>query len=128
MYSGELNENIFLWCKQLQTIFKAQGIEDAETEICYAFTALTGGALHWYLNQQGDNGQVPWDSWKEFKEVLQNAFQPPHYQKYLRKQLYQLKQTSLALKYVADFRNIVEQIKDISTTSSNASRSQLPYA
>ena len=43
-YSGELNENIFLWCKQLQTVFKAQGIEDAETEIYYASTVLTGGA------------------------------------------------------------------------------------
>ena len=58
-YSGELNKNIFLWCKQLQTIFKVQGIENTETEICYASTALTGSTLHWYLNQQGDNGQVP---------------------------------------------------------------------
>jgi len=115
-YSGELNENVFMWCKQLQTVFKAQGIEDAETEIYYASTALTDGALHWYLNQQKEDGGLPWENWKEFEEALQNAFQPPHYQKYLRKQLYQLKQTGSALKYVTDFRNIVEQVKDMSET------------
>jgi hypothetical protein len=49
-YSGELNENVFIWCKQLQTVFKAQDIKDMETEIYYASTVLTDSTLHWYLN------------------------------------------------------------------------------
>jgi hypothetical protein len=48
--------------------------------------------------------------------VLQNAFQSPHYQKYLQKQLYQLKQMGSTLKYITDFHNIVEQVKDMSET------------
>jgi hypothetical protein len=35
--------------------------------------------------------------------VLRDAFQPPHYQQHLRKQLRQLKQTGSALKYVTEF-------------------------
>jgi len=82
-YSGETGENIFMWCKQLQTIFKVQGIDDDATKIYYASTALMSGALHWYLNQQGENDTLPWDNWKSFEEALRDAFQPPHYQQHL---------------------------------------------
>src|SRR5882724_2851483 len=77
-YSGETGENVFMWCKQLQTIFKTQGIDDKPTKIYYASTALIGRALHWYLNQQKDDDMLPWNNWKTFEEALRDAFQPPH--------------------------------------------------
>ena len=82
-YSGKMEENIFMWCKQLQTIFKAQGIDDDAMKIYYASTVLVSRALHWYLNQQGENDMLPWNNWKSFEEALRDAFQPPHYQQHL---------------------------------------------
>ena len=102
-YLGDTGENVFMWCKQLRTVFKTQCIDDETTKIYYASTALMGGALHWYLNQQEDEDKLPWNDWKTFEKALRNAFQPPHYQQHLRKQLRQLKQTNSALNYVTDF-------------------------
>ena len=69
-YSGDTGENVFMWCKQLRTVFKTQCIDDETTKIYYASTALTGGALHWYLNQQEDEDKLPWNDWKTFEKAL----------------------------------------------------------
>ena len=45
-YLGETSKNIFIWCKQLQTIFKTQEIDNNVTKIYYASTALMSRALH----------------------------------------------------------------------------------
>ena len=83
-YRGDPEENIYIWCLQLGSIFNAQGIDDATTQINYASTALEGGALHWYLNQcQAKQNKVPYSTWDDFVMAMKAAFQLPHYQQYL---------------------------------------------
>src|SRR4051812_30699407 len=94
IYKGEPGENIMMWTLQVNSVFQAQGITAPQQQIAYAATALEDSALHWYLNQcQQNGGNVPWTAWTDLVTALKQAFQPPHYQAYLRTELRKLKQT-----------------------------------
>ncbi len=116
LYSGEPDENIYLWCKQLQVIFMTQRVEDEELQIYYASTAMEGAALHWFLNNHigMEDEKLRWTSWDSFQQAITEAFQPPRYQKHLRMQLRKLRQTGTALEYVTKFHSIIEQVEDMS--------------
>ena len=89
-------ENIMTWMLQVQNLFKAQGIEDEQTKICYAATGFEEAALHWYLNKvaaanaAGDDHAF--EDWEEFATSFRQAFQPSNYQQHLRQQLRNLRQ------------------------------------
>ena len=118
-YRGEPSENIQMWSLQCSTIFAAQAITNDATCIHYASTTLKDGALHWYLNKvtthqsQAGNKTMSYTTWDDFVTALRDAFQPPHYQQYLRKQLRKCCQTSTVQEYTTRFRNLVEQITDM---------------
>src|SRR6185369_12715898 len=102
------------WALQINSVFIAQSITDKRQQVAYAATALEDAALHWYLNQcQANDGPAPWDDWRVFVDALKQAFQPPHYQSYLRMEIQKLRQTSSVQDYTTKFQNLVEQIEDM---------------
>ena len=107
-FRGEPNENANSWLLQVRNIFLAQGIKDNHTRIYYAGTGLQGAALHWYLQKISVTGAFT--DWNDFAKKLREAFEPPHYQQHLRKQLKQLRQTGSVHEYGTQFRNLVGQI------------------
>lgn len=50
-------------------------------------------------------------SFEEFSAAIKDAFQPPHYQQILRRQLRGLRQKDSVQKYVYEFRNLIGQIE-----------------
>ena len=107
-YSGEPNENVLVWIMQIKTIFQAQGIINEKIQIQYTITFLIDAALHWYLNKiKVDDSIKPFENWQAFVTVLREAFQPPHYQQHLYRQLHLLRQTGSVQDYGTKFRNIV---------------------
>ena len=91
IYKGEPGENILMWALQINSVFIAQSITEERQQVAYAATALEEAALHWYLNQcQANGGPAPWDNWGAFVNALKQAFQPPHYQSYLRTEIQKL--------------------------------------
>ena len=107
-FRGEPQENASNWLLQVRNIFRAQAINDAPTRIYYAGTGLQGAALHWYL--QKTTIANAFTSWDDFANQLRAAFEPPHYQQHLHKQLKQLRQTGSVHEYGTEFRNLVGQI------------------
>ena len=113
-YSGNPGENIWMWALQTKSIFMSQGITDEFTRICYAVTALTDGAQHWFQNQcTANQGKCPWSTWDEFVQAIQKAFQPPNYQQYLRDRLDRTKQTGSVQEYATRFRNVLGQVENM---------------
>ena len=103
-YKGVPGENILMWALQINSIFIAQSITDERQQVAYAATALEEAALHWYLNQcQANGGPAPWDNWGAFVTALKQAFQPPHYQSYLRTKIRKLRQTNNVQDYTTKF-------------------------
>ncbi|CAG8773246.1 341_t:CDS:2, partial [Dentiscutata erythropus] len=73
---------------------------------------LKDAALQWYLNQvQMHRDKTLFEDWISFADVIKAAFQPPHYQQLLRRQLWDLKQTSTVQEYTSRFRNLLGQIE-----------------
>jgi hypothetical protein len=107
-YRGEPQENTYSWLLQVRNIFRAQKITDANTRIYYSGTGLQGAALHWYL--QKSTIVDAFADWNDFTIQIRDAFEPPHYQQHLRKQLKQLRQTGSVHEYGTQFRNLVGQI------------------
>src|SRR5581483_5053808 len=70
-------------------------------------------ALHWFVNKVKDSTTTAFTSWDQFKKELRTAFQPPHYQQHLRRQLKSLVQTGTVQEYASQFRNLVSQIDDM---------------
>ena len=97
VFKGEVRENVVAWLMQVETIFAAQNIGDANTRIHYASINMKDAAMHWYLQKiidHDDAETLPWDSWNAFKIAVRDAFQLPNYQQYLCQQLRKIKQTS----------------------------------
>ena len=113
-YSRNPGENIWMWALQTKSIFMSQGITDENTRICYAVTALTDGAQHWFQNQCTANyGNCPWTTWDGFVQAIQKAFQLPNYQQYLRDLLDKTRQTTSVQEYATRFHNILGQIDNM---------------
>ena len=75
---------------------------------------LKEAALHWYQNQFGEPGSIhPFRDFDIFAQRIKAAFEPPHYQQILRRQLRALTQKDSVQRYVYEFRNIVGQIEDM---------------
>ncbi|CAG8692226.1 1350_t:CDS:2, partial [Dentiscutata heterogama] len=80
---------------------KARKVEDTE-RLQYIITGFQDAALQWYLNQvQAYEHQQPFEGWNSFAEGIKTAFQPPHHQQLLHRQLRDLKQTTTVQEYAA---------------------------
>jgi hypothetical protein len=110
VFRGETEENVEVWLRQIKNIMRAQDMKDEGQMIHYAATGFKGAALHWFVNKVKDSTTPIFTSWDDFKKELKTAFQPPHYQQYLRTQLKNLRQTGNVQEYTSQFRNIVSQI------------------
>jgi hypothetical protein len=110
-FHGRANENVQTWLFQLNSTFKAKNIADEEA-VFYLTTCLKEAALHWYQNQATKAcRETPFRTLILFAEAIKEAFEPPHYQQILRRQLRALKQKDSVQKYVYEFRNLVGQIE-----------------
>jgi hypothetical protein len=81
-FKGAPRDNVMTWMLQVQNLFMAQGIEDAQKKIHYAATGFEDAALHWYLNRvaaaaAADENEPAFNGWVEFATQLRQAFQPP---------------------------------------------------
>ncbi|CAF1509572.1 unnamed protein product, partial [Didymodactylos carnosus] len=84
-----------------------------DDQLYYASTLLRDAALQWYHNERkeiDDCIKQSISSFLEFKQRIRLAFEPPHHQQLLRRQLRTLKQTTTAQQYIYEFRNILGQI------------------
>ena len=112
-FHGRANENVQTWLFQLSQIFRAKGINSGQS-IHYVAACLKEAALHWYQNQFGEPGSIhPFRDFDIFAQRIKAAFEPPHYQQILRRQLRALTQKDSVQRYVYEFRNIVGQIEDM---------------
>ncbi|CAF1470687.1 unnamed protein product [Didymodactylos carnosus] len=74
-----------------------------DDQLYYASTLLRDAALQWYHNERkeiDDCIKQPILSFLEFKQRIRLAFEPPHHQQPLRRQLRILKQTTTAQQYI----------------------------
>jgi len=84
---------------------------DESTRITYASTFFTStAAVWWYTLVQV--GQVP-TTWVAFKEAVIREFVPEDHVRRARDKLRRLTQTTSVSKYLADFRNVVLTVPDI---------------
>ena len=112
-FHGRANENVRTWLFQVDQVFRAKKISDEEG-LYYVASCLKEAALHWYQNQCAqDKFGDPFNSSVEFAKAIADAFEPPHYQQILRRQLRSLRQKDSVQKYVYEFRNILGQIEDM---------------
>ncbi|CAG8702377.1 3501_t:CDS:2, partial [Cetraspora pellucida] len=82
------------WRPKRHTIKRARKVDDDE-RLQYVIIGLQDAALQWYLNQvQADESHQLFASWESFAAGIKDAFQLPHYQQMLQRQLRDLKQTT----------------------------------
>jgi hypothetical protein len=115
-FYGKEKENVMTWVFQVEEIFNARHINEAD-RIHYAAGLLKDAALQWYHNMIRnirEGRRPPLKDWNELVKELEYAFQPPHQQQLLRRQLRQLKQTSTVQEYVYRFRNLLGQVTEMS--------------
>ncbi|CAG8515479.1 27073_t:CDS:2 [Dentiscutata erythropus] len=89
VFHGKDRENILTWLLQVDLLFKARKIKDEEK----------------LLNIITD--------WPSFADRIKAAFQPPHHQQLLKRQLQDLKQNSTVQEYTSRFKNLLGQIKEM---------------
>ena len=110
-FHGRENENVQTWLFQVDQVFKAKKIEPRQS-IYYVVACLKEAALHWYQNQvERAHDEDAFDNLNDFAQAIREAFQPPHYQQILRRQLRGLRQKDSVQKYVYEFRNLIGQIE-----------------
>ena len=112
-FKGEAGENVVVWLRQTKNILRAQKVTDESIMIHYAATGFEDAALHWFVNKVKDTTGPAFTDWVDFTKALKDAFQPPHYQQYLRTQLKHLHQTGDIQEYTSQFRNVVSQIDNM---------------
>jgi len=115
-FYGKAGENVTTWIFQCESVFNAKKIEDNIQRLNYMPGCLHEAALHWYQNtcMMATVHEDPFDNdWNIFVASIKKAFQPPHYQQILRRQLKTLKQTGQVQDYVYKFRNLVSQIEEM---------------
>ena len=111
-FRGEPGENVVVWLRQTKNVLRAQKVTDDATAIYYSATGFEEAALHWFVHKTKDTTNA-FTSWDDFTKQLKDAFQPPHYQQYLRIQLKALRQFGTAQEYNSQFRNIESQIDNM---------------
>lgn len=110
-YSGDKREDLLAWLFQINEHLTLAQLEDDNTRILFAGTALTGNALTWYRSMKMA-GEVT--TWEEFKASLQAHFYPIDPVKQARDQLHPLVQTTSVREYTATFRHLCAIINNIS--------------
>jgi hypothetical protein len=110
-FHGKAGENVSTWIFQVGEIFDARGILHAR-RLHYIAGCLKDAALHWYQNQCArTTPNAPYADLQAFITAIKDAFQPPHFQQVLRRQLKALKQAKDVQEYVFNFRNLIGQIE-----------------
>ena len=110
-YSGGKSEDLLAWLFQVNEHLTIMRIDDDETRIVFAGTALTGNAMTWYRAMRLE-GSV--ESWEDFQHSLKAHFYPIDPVKRARDQLHDLKQTTSVRDYTASFRHLIAIISSIS--------------
>jgi len=113
-FYGKAGENVTTWIFQCESVFTAKGINDDRQRLHYVAGCLFEAALHWFQNAslEADEDNPAFEGqWTTFIVDIKKAFQPPHYQQILRRQLNTLKQSGHVQDYVYKFRNLVGQIE-----------------
>lgn len=115
-FHGSPRENILTWLFQVENIFQAKRVTDSD-RLLYVSSLLADSALMWYQNlfqAIAEGSHPPLRSWAQFVLLIRTAFQPPNQQLQLRNNLRNLRQSSSVQDYVFRFRNIVNQVRDMS--------------
>jgi len=111
-FHSKAGENVNTWIFQVGEIFDARGIPHIR-RLHYIAGCLKDAALHWYQNQcaRVANGEPAYADLNAFITGIKDAFQPPHFQQVLRRQLKALKQTRDVQEYVFNYRNLIGQVE-----------------
>lgn len=83
-----------------------------DNRIMFASSFMTGTAASWWYTIV-QSGRTP-SSWEQFRMLVLNEFVPADHVRRARDKLRRLRQTSSVSKYLADFRNCILMIDDMS--------------
>jgi len=110
-YSGDKKEDLLAWLFQINEQLALLQINEDETRIVFAGTALTGNAKTWYRAMRME-GSV--QTWADFQDSLKAHFYPVNPIKHARDLLHHLTQTSSVRDYTASFRHLSAIIGNMS--------------
>lgn len=97
---------------QLSALSGANAEITDESRIMFASSYLTSTAASWWYTVI-QAGRTP-TTWEEFRSMILSEFVPEDHVRRARDRLRRLKQTSSVSKYIAEFRNCVLMINDVS--------------
>jgi hypothetical protein len=110
-YGGSKNEDLLAWLFQVNEQCTILQIEEDETRIVFAGTALTQNAKTWYRAMRLEGNVKTWD---DFQISLKAHFYPVDPVKQARDQLHPLVQTGSVRDYTATFRHLIAIIGTMS--------------
>ena len=110
-YSGDKKEDLLAWLFQINEQLALLQINEEETRIVFAGTALTGNAKTWYRAMRTE-GSVK--TWADFQISLKAHFYPVDPVKHARDLLHPLTQTGSVRDYTATFRHLSAIIGNMS--------------
>jgi hypothetical protein len=110
-YSGDKREDLLAWLFQVNEQIVLLQINEEETRIVFAGTALTGNAKTWYRAMRMDGSIKTWD---DFQASLKAHFYPVNPIKHARDLLHPLTQTGSVRDYTATFRHLSAIIGNMS--------------
>lgn len=102
-YSGAKGEDLLAWMFQIEEQFTLHRVQDDETRIIYAGSALIQNAKTWYRSARTSNSLSTWEA---FVSGIKAHFYPINPVKMARDQLHSLTQTTSVRDYTASFRHL----------------------
>ena len=105
LFSGE---DAYGWLARVERFFRLNAVED-DDKMELVMVAMEGEALIWY---QWWEDQVPFPTWREFKEDLIKRFQPGVARNPMGP-LLKLRQTGCVLQYRRDFERVASTKRDL---------------
>ncbi|CAF1237754.1 unnamed protein product, partial [Didymodactylos carnosus] len=109
LHHGKEDENVVTWLFQIEELYYAKKVI-GDGQLYYSSALSPDAALQWYHNERkeiDDCIKQPILGFLEFKQRIRVAFEPPHHQQLLRRQLRMLKKTTI---YIYEFGDILGQI------------------
>lgn len=110
-YGGTKHEDLLAWLFQMNEQLTLLQIDEDDTRIVFAGTALTGNAKTWYRAMRMEKVVKTWD---DFQSSLKAHFFPIDPIRHARDQLHPLVQTGSVRDYTATFRHLISIIGNMS--------------
>jgi hypothetical protein len=114
-YNGSPSINVSTWLFQIEQYLEASGVHDEQQRIVVAVSYFRELASQWWVNRVSVLQNAPTQYWDEFKEAVQQRFQPISASRTARAELRSLRQNSKSVsEYQSEFYRIIQLINNMS--------------